>query len=75
MIMNMYVCVLCGTTIVSDCCVSNIRLSNKELMDHTIECCVGFRASRMGAHTTRIEATWKHATYTSGLTEKMRLNL
>jgi len=73
--MYMYVCILSGTTIVSDCCGTNNPLGNEGATEHTIEQCVSFVDSWKGTHTNTIEATWKHAYFTSGLTEKTRLNL
>ena len=73
--MYMYVCILCGTTIVSDCWGFSIRLDNEGLMNHPVELYIGFVDSCTGAHTNTIEATWKYAKFTSGLTEKTRLNV
>jgi len=57
----MYVCILLGTTIISDYWGTNIRLGNEGLAEHNIEPCVVFVDSRTGTHTNTIEATWKHA--------------
>ena len=70
-----YVYILPGTTIVSDCWGTNIHLGNEGPTEHTIEQCVSFVVSWKGTHTNKIEATWKHAYFTSGLSEKTRLNL
>ena len=69
----MYVCMLPSTPIVSDCWGSNICLINEGLAHHTTEHCIIFMHALLGAHTKMIEATLKHAKFTSGLTKKTSL--
>jgi len=54
---------------------SSIHLNNEGLMDHSVELCISFVDSCTRAYTNTIEARWNYAKFTSGLTEKTRLNV